>query len=52
MLAPPFIVTDEYGTRCSTVLTIDHYGGARFVERRFDSSGRLTGESDEAFTLA
>jgi len=52
VLSPPFIVTDEYGTRCSTVLTIDRDGGARFVERRFDSSGRLTGESDEAFTLA
>ncbi len=52
VLSPAFIVTDDYGTRCSTVLTIDQKGGARFVERRFDHHGRLTGETDEAFALA
>jgi len=52
VLSPPFIVTEEYGTRCSTVLTIDQDGGARFVERRFDHLGRLTGETDQAFALA
>jgi uncharacterized protein with NRDE domain len=52
VLSPPFIVTDDYGTRCSTVLTVDLDGGARFVEHRFDHRGGLTGETDQAFALA
>jgi uncharacterized protein with NRDE domain len=44
LLSPIFIVSPEYGTRCSTVLTVDMSGMARFAERTFDSSGRPTGE--------
>lgn len=33
-----FIKTDNYGTRCSTVLLIDHDGKCTFTERRYDPS--------------
>lgn len=31
-----FIKTDNYGTRCSTLLLIDHENKATFIERRYD----------------
>ncbi len=34
-LSPPFIVGEEYGTRCTTVLMIDSQGEARFLEQNF-----------------
>lgn len=37
LLSAPFIVSPEYGTRCSTVVMID--GEARLSERRFDPAG-------------
>ena len=49
-LTAPFIVHPEYGTRCSTVLTVDDAGKVRFLERRYDPDGRQTGES--TFTFA
>ena len=48
-LTAPFIVHPEYGTRCSTVMTIDDAGSVRFVERRFTPDGRTSGESKFAF---
>jgi uncharacterized protein with NRDE domain len=51
-LTAPFIVLPEYGTRCSTVLTVSEEGGVHFVERRFNASGHSTGESSFAFDLA
>jgi uncharacterized protein with NRDE domain len=48
-LTAPFIVHPEYGTRCSTVMTIDDAGSVRFLERRFNSDGRASGESKFAF---
>jgi uncharacterized protein with NRDE domain len=48
-LTAPFIVHPEYGTRCSTVVTIDENGSVRFVERRFDPDGRSSGESRYVF---
>jgi len=50
-LTAPFIVMPEYGTRCSTVLTVSEDGNARFAERRFDAHGQTTGESSFAFDL-
>ena len=44
LLSAPFIVSEDYGTRCSTVLVIARNGGARFVERSFDARGNVTGE--------
>jgi uncharacterized protein with NRDE domain len=51
LLSAPFIVSDDYGTRSSTVLTVDHAGRARFVERSYDPQGRATGTVDVRFTL-
>ena len=52
LLSSPFIVSDRYGTRCSTVITIDRAGHARFHERSFGASGDTTGETSEEFDLA
>jgi uncharacterized protein with NRDE domain len=45
-LSAPFVLDAGYGTRCSTVLTIDTQGAQRIVERRFDSEGAQTGQSE------
>jgi uncharacterized protein with NRDE domain len=50
-LTAPFVVLPEYGTRSSTVLTLDIEGKVRFVERRFDERGRIKGESGFDFDL-
>lgn len=36
MLSPPFIETEEYGTRSSTVILVDRSGTVTFVERTFE----------------
>ena len=51
-LTAPFVLNTEYGTRCSTVLTMSKLGRVRFVERRFGSDGRATGDSSFAFELS
>jgi len=51
-LSAPFIVTPDYGTRCSTVLLRDASGHCRVVERRFSVDGSSRGQSDYAFQLA
>ena len=51
-LTAPFVLNPDYGTRCSTVLTISRDGHARFTERRFDAAGVATGDSTFAFDLA
>jgi uncharacterized protein with NRDE domain len=48
-ITAPFIVTHEYGTRCSTVLLWHHSGKMEFTERRFDPSGTQTGQSRFSF---
>lgn len=42
-LSPPFIVSPDYGTRCSTVLTIDVDNRLRLVERSFARDGSTVG---------
>ncbi len=49
VLASPFIATERYGTRCSTVVTLDRRRRIRFVERSFAPGGAVTGEVDETF---
>lgn len=51
MLSSSFIASDNHGTRCSTVFTIDHDGNASFHERSFDPAGTTTGEAIESFVL-
>jgi len=45
-----FIRHPLYGTRCSTVVTIDSGGQGRIFERRFKADGSIAGETDLAFT--
>jgi len=42
-ITAPFIVTPEYGTRCTTVVLRDRSGQISISERRFDSAGRKSG---------
>lgn len=42
---PPFIRRAIYGTRCSTVVTLDRDGAGRIIERRFDAAGTATGDT-------
>jgi uncharacterized protein with NRDE domain len=50
-LSAPFIVGEHYGTRCSTLFTVDRDGRARFHERSFAADGSVTGEIVEAFAV-
>lgn len=51
VLSSPFIVSERYGTRCSTVLTIDRDGRARFLERTFAPGGSAAGDVVETFAI-
>ena len=48
-LTAPFIVSDTYGTRCSTTLMISNDGRTEYCERRFDSQGVAHGDSNFSF---
>jgi len=50
-ITAPFIVTPEYGTRCSTVVRADREGGWQLLERRFDAAGKNAGESRFSFHI-
>ncbi len=52
LLSAPFIVSADYGTRCSTVLAIDRDGSAVLVERSFDARGIAVGEAQFEFDVA
>lgn len=45
----PFIVTPDYGTRCSTALLFRADGHIEIAERRFSAAGELSGESRFVF---
>ena len=49
-LSAPFVFDPAYGTRCSTVLTLDD--SLRIAERRFDADGSPAGESEYALNAA
>lgn len=40
VLSPPFIVSEGYGTRCTTVLLLDHKGQLLFAEQTFVAGER------------
>ena len=51
MLSPIFIKSKEYGTRSSTILTVDKNNNVRFVEKAyFANSGRFSNR-DFSFTI-
>lgn len=51
-ISAPFIVLPEYGTRCSTVVTMDNKSRWRLLERRFAADGNACGESRFSFSSA
>lgn len=51
MLAPAFIHSPSYGTRSSSVLTVDRDGHAAFTERRFDARGARVGDTTYTWRL-
>jgi uncharacterized protein with NRDE domain len=46
LLSSPFISNNEYGTRCSTVVMVEHSGAICLSERRFGPLGRAMGATD------
>lgn len=46
---PIFIRDPIYGTRCSTIVAVEHDGSGRILERRFSSAGKVTGETSLSF---
>ena len=48
-ITAPFIVTPDYGTRCSTVVRAESSGRWHFLERRFGPEGTATGDSQFSF---
>ena len=44
-LTAPFIISPEYGTRCTTALTWAYTGKMMVCEHRFDADGKKTGKS-------
>jgi len=46
VLSAPFVLHPRYGTRCSTVVLLEPEGRLYIAERRFDSAGQPTGESE------
>ena len=52
LLSSAFIRSDEYGTRCSTIVLIDRVGEAQFTEWTWSASGALAGQSDFRFRLS
>lgn len=51
MLAPPFIVSETYGTRASTVVLVDRSGSVSMVEKSFGPMGKPLGGAELEFAL-
>ncbi len=51
-IAAPFVVTPDYGTRCSTVVLVRNDGHVTLHERRFDPAGLPVGDTRKDFHLA
>lgn len=51
-LSAPFVRHDRYGTRCSTLVRVEHGGRTVVHERRFDASGAHCGSSRFEFQCA
>jgi len=49
LLSSAFIRNEQYGTRCSTLVLLEHSGAVTLLERRFDPLGATV--SDTEFTL-
>lgn len=51
LLSSPFIVSPDYGTRCSTIIAIHETGRAIMSEVSYDKSGRPTERHDWPFCI-
>ena len=51
MLSPMFIQSANYGSRCSTVLTVTHSGHFTFIERTYDPAGLTFADVTYEFKL-
>ncbi|MGQ0834244.1 MAG: NRDE family protein [Gammaproteobacteria bacterium] len=51
-LSSPFVVHGQYGTRCSTVVLLEHSGALRIAEHRFDATGQASGQSEYTLNAA
>jgi uncharacterized protein with NRDE domain len=51
-LSAPFVRHALYGTRCSTVVLVEHGGRTVVLERRFDPAGAQAGAARVEFTAA
>lgn len=49
LVSAPFIVSGDYGTRCTTVVLIDRKGVIRVEERTYSRDGETTGRTAMAF---
>jgi uncharacterized protein with NRDE domain len=51
LLSSVFIQSPDYGTRCSTVITVDHNQHLTWQERSYASSGQITSTQHFDFTI-
>ena len=51
LLSSPFIVSSDYGTRCSTVLALTRDGNVHFTERTFNAAGETTADVQYRFRV-
>ena len=51
LLSSPFIISDEYGTRCSTVVVMHKSGRALLSEITYDAKGQETQRHDWPFSV-
>lgn len=51
LLSSPFIISPDYGTRCSTLVAVHHDGHGLFIERSFDEQARIQAQHDWYFQL-
>ena len=51
LLSSPFIVSDSYGTRCTTIVLVDRDGGVLVEECRYDRAGEPVGRTAVAFRV-
>ena len=52
LLSAMHIVADGYGTRCATVVLVEHGGSATFCERTFDPVGHAVGDVVHRFQIS
>lgn len=52
LLSSPFIISPDYGTRCSSVIAIHRSGRALFSEISYDPQGRETQRHDWPFSVS